>query len=143
MLPLLLLTMTPAAEPPADTAKADEAIHKYLAAETRRLSERFMDGAKSKAEWEAKRPKLKEQFLDMVGLWPLPEKTPLKATVTGTLDRQGVIIEKLHYQSKPGLYVTANLYRPALHPTNKEGLLRQLPAILYVCGHSGRGRDGN
>jgi hypothetical protein len=22
-------------------------------------------------------------------------------------------------------------------------LKRQLPAILYVCGHSGRGRDGN
>src|SRR5262245_60417475 len=140
MLPLLLLTMTPAAEPPADTAKADEAIHKYLAAETRRLSERFMDGAKSKAEWEAKRPKLKEQFLDMVGLWPLPEKTPLKATVTGTLDRGEVTIEKLHFQSKPGLYVTGNLYRPK---SGRDGRAPRLPAILYVCGHSNKGRDGN
>jgi len=146
MLPSLLLTatlMTPSADPPADTAKADEAIHKYLAAETKHLSERFMDGAKTKAEWEAKRPKLKEQFLDMLGLWPLPEKTPLKATITGTLVQGDVTIDKLHFQSKPGLYVTANLYRPTHHPTNKEGHLRQLPAILYVCGHSGRGRDGN
>jgi dienelactone hydrolase len=146
MIPSLLLTatlMTPAADPPADTAKADEAIHKYLTAETKRLSERFMDGAKTKPEWEAKRPKLKEQFLDMLGLWPLPEKTSLKATVTGTLVKGDVTIDKLHFQSKPGLYVTANLYRPTHHPTNKEGLLRQLPAILYVCGHSGRGRDGN
>ena len=54
MLPLLLVAMTPAADPPADTAKGDEAIHKYLAAEVKRLSERFLDGAKTKAEWEAK-----------------------------------------------------------------------------------------
>jgi dienelactone hydrolase len=136
MLPLLLLAMTPAADPPADTIKGDEAIHKYLAAEVKRLGERFMDGAKTKAEWEAKRPKLKEQFLDMLGLWPLPEKTPLKATVTGTLDRGNVTIEKLHFQSKPGLYVTGNLYRPKKND-------KKLPAILYVCGHSNKGRDGN
>jgi cephalosporin-C deacetylase-like acetyl esterase len=47
-----------------------------------------------------------------------------------------VVIEKLHFQSKPGLYVTGNLFRPK----KVEG---KLPAILYVCGHSGRGRDGN
>ena len=136
MLPLLLLAMTPAADPPADTRKGDEAIHKYLAAEVNRLSERFMDGARTKAEWEAKRPKWKEQFLDMLGLWPLPERTPLNATVTGTLDRGDVTIEKLHFQSRPGLYVTGNLYRP-------KTVDKKLPAILYVCGHSGRGRDGN
>jgi dienelactone hydrolase len=144
MLPLLLLAMTPAADPPADTTKADEAIHKYLAAEVKRLSERFMDGAKTNAEWEAKRPKLKEQFLDMLGLWPLPEKTPLKATVTGTLDRGDVTIEKLHFQSKPGLYVTANLYKPKANPARQGGGgAAKLPAILYVCGHSNKGRDGN
>jgi dienelactone hydrolase len=130
------------AQPPADTAKADEAIHKYLVAETKRLSERFMDGAKSKVEWEEKRPRLKREFLDMLGLWPLPEKTDLKATVTGTLERSGVVIEKLHYQSKPGLYVTANLYRPKASPAG-DGGGKKYPAILYVCGHSGKGRDGN
>jgi dienelactone hydrolase len=133
---LAAIAMTPAADPPADTAKADEAIHKYLAGEVKKLSERFMDGAKTKAEWEAKRTRLKQEFFDMMGLWPLPEKTPLKATVTGTLERGDVVIEKLHYQSKPGLYVTGNLYRPKSND-------KKLPAILYVCGHSGRGRDGN
>jgi dienelactone hydrolase len=44
----------------------------------------------------------------------------------------------LHYQSRPKLYVTANLYRPA---AVKEGA--KLPAVLYVCGHSNRGRNGN
>jgi cephalosporin-C deacetylase-like acetyl esterase len=137
MIPTLLLAAAQAADPkPADTAKADEMIHRYLVAETKKLSEKFMDGAKTKAEWEAKRPRLKQEFLDMLGLWPLPEKTDLKATVTGTLDRGGVVIEKLHYQSRPGLYVTGNLYRPKAND-------KKLPAILYVCGHSGRGRDGN
>src|SRR5262245_37829219 len=122
----------------ADPPSGDEMIRKYLAAETKRISEKFMDGATTKAEWEKVRPRLKREFLDMVGLSPLPEKTPLKATVTGTLERGDVTIEKLHYQSKPGLYVTANLYRPKTIAKNAK-----LPGILYVCGHSGRGRDGN
>ncbi len=123
---------------------ADEMVHKYLAAETKRISAKFMDGAKSKAEWEKIRPRLKREFLDMLGLDPLPEKTPLKATVTGSLERGEVVIEKLHYQSQPGLYVTANLYRPkSVNPDHKDGGGTKLPAILYVCGHSGRGRDGN
>src|SRR5262245_57752054 len=140
MLPTLLLSasfVTPAADPDPDAVKrADEAIHKYLAAQAAKLSQKFMDGARTKAEWEAKRPRLKQEFLDMLGLWPLPEKTPLKATVTGTLERGDVTVEKLHFQSKPGLYVTGNLYRP-------KSASGKLPAILYVCGHSGRGRDGN
>src|SRR5262249_30630276 len=61
---------------------------------------------------------------------------PLKATRTATAERDGVVIENLHFQSKPGLYVTANLYRPKEVKGN-------LPAILYVCGHSNMGRDGN
>ena len=44
----------------------------------------------------------------MLGLWPLPEKTPLKATITGTLERDGYVVDKLHDPDKPGLYVTAN-----------------------------------
>src|SRR5208283_2107801 len=86
--------------------------------------------------WEARRPQLHQQYLEMLGLWPLPSRTPLHATVTGTFEHEGVTIEKLHYQSRPGLYVTANLYRP-IHPAGR------LPGILYVCGHSGRDRDGN
>jgi dienelactone hydrolase len=61
----------------------------------------------------------------------------LNAAVTGTLENGPVVIEKLHYQSRPGLYVTGNLYRPAKPPEKK------MPAILYVCSHSARGRDGN
>ena len=78
----------------------------------------------------------------MLGLDPLPERTPLHATVTGSLEKSGVTIEKVHYQSKPGLYVTGNLYRPKASRERKRPE-KGYPAILYVCGHSGRGRDGN
>jgi dienelactone hydrolase len=114
----------------------DEQIERYLREETTRLSGKFLDGAKTRADWEARRPRLRREYFDMLGLWPLPEKTPLHATVTGTVRHGDVVIEKLHFQSRPGLYMTGNLYRAA----KGEG---KRPAILYVCGHSGRGRDGN
>src|SRR5262245_30960143 len=90
----------------------DEMIEKYLAAETDKLAGKFLDGARTLKEWQDKRPRLQQEYLDMLGLQPLPEKTPLKATITGTFEHQGVIIENLHFQSIPGLYVTANFYTP-------------------------------
>src|SRR6516164_835543 len=114
----------------------DEMIDKYLAKETEKISKRVLDGAKTLKEWEARRPRLKQEYFDMLGLWPLPEKTPLKAKVTGTVERDDLVVEKLHFQSKPGLYVMGNLYRPK----KIEG---KLPAVLYLCGHAARGRNGN
>jgi cephalosporin-C deacetylase-like acetyl esterase len=134
---LCLLLAGPAlAEPPPEPKPGDVQIDKYLAAEAERLSKRVLDGATTKEEWEARRPRLKQEYFEMLGLWPLPEKTPLGAKVTGTVERDGVVIEKLYFQSRPGLYVTGNLYRPK----QVEG---KLPAVLYVCGHSGMGRNGN
>src|SRR5689334_16892513 len=97
---------------PDKPTPGDEMIYKYLCAETDKLSGKFMDGAKTIDEWKKKRPRLYQEYMDMLGLWPIPEKTPLKATITGKHQHEGVIIDKLHFQSKPGLYVTANLYRP-------------------------------
>jgi dienelactone hydrolase len=120
-------------------SSGDEMIHKYLAAETKRISAKFMDGATTRADWEKVRPRMKREFLNMLGLDPLPEKTPLKATPTRSIEKGDVLIVCLHYQSIPGLYVTANLYVPKGAGTAKA----KFPAILYACGHSGRGRDGN
>ncbi len=121
---------------PEKPLPGDAAIERYLRQETERFGERFLDGAKTREEWESRKPRLRREYFDMLGLWPLPEKTPLHATITGTVERGEIVIDKLHFQSRPGLYVTANLYRPK----KSEG---KLPAILYVCGHSNRGRDGN
>jgi dienelactone hydrolase len=114
----------------------DRMMQEYLAQETKTITAAFMAGIGSKEDWERVRPRLKEEYFYMLGLWPLPEKTPLNATVTGTLERPTFKVEKLHFQSMPGLYVTGNLYLPK----KIEG---RLPAILYLCGHSGKGRNGN
>jgi dienelactone hydrolase len=119
-----------------DSKPGDAAIRRYLTADAERLSRRFMDGATKLEDWEQRKPRLKQEYLDMLGLWPLPEKTPLNAKVTGSVDNGEVTIEKVHFQSRPGLYVTGNFYRP-------RKLVGKYPAVLYVCGHSGKGRDGN
>jgi dienelactone hydrolase len=119
-------------------APGDEMIQAYLKQEEAKLSAKFADDVKSLADWQAKRPQYVEEYYYMLGLSPRPEKTPLKATVTGKVEGEGYVVENLHYQSRPQLYVTGNLYRPA---KIKEG--EKLPAVFYVCGHSGRGRNGN
>ena len=124
--------------PPDREQPGDEMIQEYLSRETEKIHDRFLQGVESAESWEKLRPKYKEEYFHMLGLWPLPPKTPLKATITGTLQGDGYVVDMLHYQSRPRLYVTANLYRPA---KIKEG--ERLPAVLYVCGHSSRGRNGN
>ena len=143
MIALIVLTppRAPAQPKTGDSGResylaVESMIHDYLTHETAKLSQRFLDGATTRKEWQARRPRLRKEYLDMLGQWPLPEKTPLHATITGTLEYQDIVIEKLHFQSRPHLYVTGNLYRPK----KIEG---KLPAVLYVCGHSNQGRDGN
>ena len=114
----------------------DVMFEKYLAHEVAGLRDRFLVGAATLAEWKAKRAQLKTEFLDMIGLWPLPDKTPLNATVTGSIEREDFVVEKLHYQSRPGLYVTANLWRPRV-------VKEKLPAVLLFVGHYNRGRNGH
>ncbi|MFC1635595.1 alpha/beta hydrolase family protein, partial [Planctomycetota bacterium] len=116
----------------------DEMIQEYLARQTESIHERFLENVESLEDWQKLRPKYKEEYFHMLGLAPMPEKTPLKATITGSLQGDGYVVDMLHYQSRPKLYVTANLYRPK---TVAKG--QRLPAVLYVCGHSFRGRNGN
>jgi cephalosporin-C deacetylase-like acetyl esterase len=60
------------------------------------------------------------------------DRTPLNARVIGTVERPGYRIEKLTFESRPRLFVTANLYVPA-------GTGRR-PAILGPLGHSTNGK---
>ncbi len=114
----------------------DLVMEKYLAHQSAKLSERVRGGARGLDEWQKLRPKLHADFLEMLGLSPLPEKTPLKATITGTIEREDFVIEKLHFQSLPRFYVTANLYRP-------KGEAKKRPAVVLFMGHYNRGRNGH
>lgn len=120
----------------AGGSSGEERMAAYLARRAAEIEATYLAGVSTWADWEARRPALRQQYLEMLGLWPLPEKTPLQPTVTGILEREDFLVEKLHFQSRPHLYVTGNLYRP-------RRVDRPLSAVLYVCGHSGRGRNGN
>ncbi|MCI0740050.1 MAG: hypothetical protein L0Y72_13475 [Gemmataceae bacterium] len=89
----------------------------------------------SKEEWARRRQLVREQVLVANGLWPLPEKTPLKPVIHGKIERDGYTIEKVFFASYPGHYVSGNLYRPT---ATRKGA--KLPAILSPHGHWANGR---
>jgi hypothetical protein len=125
-------------DPPDRGEPGDAMIQAYLRQEAEKVESDFLTDMKSAEDWNRARPRFRQEYFDMLGLWPLPEKTPLHARVTGTLERGDYVVDMLYYESKPGLYVTGNLYRPA-----KTSSGQKLAAILYVCGHSPRPRNGN
>ncbi len=125
LVPLALL----AQRLPENWRLADRELGAYFDAEVQRIESACLTDVHTLADWEAQRGTRREELLDALGLWPLPERTPLQAVVTGTLEGDGFTVEKLHFQSQPGLYVTANLYLP-------RDRTRAAPAVLYVCGHS-------
>ena len=61
------------------------------------------------------------------------EKTDLRARVTGELKESAYRIEKLTYESRPGLFVTANLYLPVIQRP-------PFPAVLFQSGHYWAGK---
>src|ERR1019366_10010990 len=69
LLAFLLLPASLMAQEKKDRKPGDEMIEKYLAAETDKLSSKFPHGAKTLDEWKAKRPRLYQEYMDMLGLW--------------------------------------------------------------------------
>lgn len=114
---------------------ADKQLAEYFRTETAKLAERSLADIKDLDDWNAKREIYRGQLLEMLGLDPFPEKTDLKPVITGKIEHEEFTVENLHFQSKPRLYVTANLYIP-------KNLEKPAPTILYVCGHGPSKKDG-
>lgn len=75
---------------------------------------------------------LRRKLLTMLGGLP-SARTPLNAQVTGQVQMAGFRIEKVVFESLPGLFVTALVYLP-------EGGRGPHPAVLVPCGHSANGK---
>ncbi len=43
----------------------------------------------------------------------MPERGPIQATIHGRIERDGYTVARVFFASRPGFYVTGNLYRPA------------------------------
>lgn len=107
---------------------ADVQLRNYFRAETARLSESCLADIQTREDWTSQRDEFRRQYQEMLGLWPMPERTDLKPVVTGKLDHEEFTVEKLHFQASPGLYVTAALFLPKNSPL-------PAPTILYESGH--------
>lgn len=118
-----------------DTSRGDRMLEAYFRSETKKLAAASLADVKTWDDWTSRRDTYRQQLREMLGLDPLPERTPLNAVVTGTLERDDFKVEKLHFQSRPHLFVTGNLYLPKKQNGN-------VPAVLYVCGHSASKKNG-
>lgn len=63
-----------------------------------------------------------------------PKNLPLNAKVTGVIEEPGLRIEKIIFESRPKVYVTANLYMP-------EKRKKPCGAVLFQLGHSDIGKS--
>ncbi len=84
-------------------------------------------------QWPHRRAEIKRRILVSQGLWPLPTKSPLDAVIHGRVEREDYAVDRVYFESVPGHYVTASLYRP-------KGKSGPFPAILSPHGHWNEGR---
>src|SRR5262245_22981006 len=83
------------------------------------------------ADTEKRKQWARAKILELIG--GLPDYDgPLNARVTGRINGDSIVIEKVIFESLPGLFITANLYRP-----DRPG---RYPAILFPLGHWDEGK---
>jgi cephalosporin-C deacetylase-like acetyl esterase len=115
--------------PRASEAYLQELLRQYREAIWRRRQQ--LRALRTQEDWLAYCRGVRERFRAALG--PLPERTPLNPRVTGVLERDGYVVEKLLIESQPGFCVTANLYRPPV-------VTAPLPAVLGPIGHWADGK---
>jgi dipeptidyl aminopeptidase/acylaminoacyl peptidase len=117
------LALAPAAT--ADEAGGDDPYLAFVRARASAL--RAADAPpRSLADWTGQRTEVRQRLARALG--PVPDPPPpLEPANHGTLDRDGYRVEKVTFQTLPGVRITANLYLPESPGPH--------PAILAVHGH--------
>jgi len=136
----IMLTTDPNLDPTEEEARwrvlpryeAERMVVEEIMARTRACAA-AMPVPKSPAEWQARAAEIRPRVLRALGLDPLPERTPLNAKVLGEVPRDGYRIQRVTFESRPGLVVTANVYVP-----DGPG---PFPLVLCPVGHWGRGKN--
>jgi dienelactone hydrolase len=122
--------MTPAAEAQESPSPV---LEELKAIADRQLKERAdaVAAIRDEAAARARQTEVRARILSLIG--GLPDyRGPLNARVTKTTRREGFAIDHVLFESLPGYYVTANLYRP-----DRPG---RHPAILMSMGHWDSGK---
>ena len=113
-----------------------QVMQEYLVSRVREVNcanrERIM-ALRTKKDALAYQDQLRRDMRKVFG--PRPPRTALKPRIVGELDRDSYRVEKIIFESRPNLPVTANLYLP-------KGLRKPAPGVVGVCGHSAEGKGG-
>ncbi len=136
---LFLVAFLPAlwAQPAPTAARRHTAAERYdlfkqnLALRAAAITRGQFAGINNLEDWNRRRPEVQRQIRDMLGLDPLPPRSPLNARITGEFQRPDCRVQNIVFESSPGLYVTGNLYLP---PASQGA--GPFPAVVYVTGHS-------
>ena len=122
--------------PPA--AKEGPVITPYLQYQTEMAWEQddqrriAWEGIRTEKDLLTVQREVEQHLLSMLGNLP-NERTPLHPRITGNIQMDGFRIEKLIFESLPGVYVSALVYVP-------EDENKKHPAILVPAGHSANGK---
>ncbi|MBP5510558.1 MAG: hypothetical protein J6Z49_06550 [Kiritimatiellae bacterium] len=108
---------------------AHDAILKILCAMDE-ASEDVWRELKSRAEYDAYRTKMRERLIAGIGGLKF-ERTPLNAKVTERIPRDGYSVEKVLFESRPGVYVTALAFVPEMAKFKPP-----YRGIIVPCGHT-------
>jgi len=94
--------------------------------------QRVWESIRTQKELQRLQQEMRRSLLEMIGGLP-EQKTDLHARITGKIKMEGFSIEKLIFESLPGVYVTALVYVPDDHSTKH-------PAVLVPAGHATNGK---
>ncbi len=97
---------------------------------------RVWEGIRTEPDLLSIQKEIRQKLLTMLGGLPTT-RTPLHPRVTGRIAMDGFHIEKLIFESLPGVYVTALLYVPDDSNGDKP---TKHPAILVPAGHAENGK---
>jgi hypothetical protein len=89
--------------------------------------------SESPEAWEKRREYVKRQMLLSCGLWPMPPRPAITAEIHGRVERDDYTVDRVIFESSPGLLVTGSLYKP-------KKIDGKAPAILCPHGHWATGR---
>ena len=96
-------------------------------------ADRAWDAVTTSAGLKARREELRGKMVAAVG--GFPARTPLNPVVTATVPRDGYRVEKVMFESRPHVHVTALAYVP-----DASRFPAPWPAVLIPCGHSFDGK---
>ncbi|UJF35579.1 alpha/beta hydrolase family protein [Paenibacillus hexagrammi] len=91
------------------------------------LGEQAREAINDIAGLERRQLDIREGLAKCIGGIPTSD-TPLNPQITGTVQGNGFRVEKIIFESRPHVYVTANLYLP-------DGIKEPRGAVLLLCGH--------